>query len=291
MFKELKKSFISVVVDSTEANKVVDNKSVYSPAHGFISVAINDTEANKVADNKSVCSPAHGFISVAINDTEANKVADNKSVYSPAHGFTLIELLVVVAIIAVLVAILLPALNNAREHTKRIKCAANFRQIGLSALLYAQDFNDYIPGRRTSWTTTWVRIDDYIIGLGLLWPTYANDSSVFYCPTDKFGLKKELYWPKSANGHLYYIISYTSREDENHTEAYRLNPSDRAYASEIFCGSTPHINHNIMGGGWNVLFLDGSVNWVGFDGYLENASWPLRYDIWEHLDLYYGKGR
>lgn len=60
-------------------------------------------------------------------------------------GFTLIELLVVVAIIAVLVAILLPALSRAREQTKKIVCGANVKQIGQAFFYYGNDFNDMIP--------------------------------------------------------------------------------------------------------------------------------------------------
>ncbi len=58
--------------------------------------------------------------------------------------FTLIELLVVVAIIAVLVAILLPALNAAREQGKSAVCQANLRQLGMVFRYYAEDHNDFI---------------------------------------------------------------------------------------------------------------------------------------------------
>ncbi len=61
--------------------------------------------------------------------------------------FTLIELLVVVAIIAVLVAILLPALSQAREHAKRVICSNNLRYIGTRLMEYAQDYNEKYPER------------------------------------------------------------------------------------------------------------------------------------------------
>lgn len=118
-------------------------------------------------------------------------------------GFTLVELLVVISIIALLLSILMPSLQKAREAAKRIGCGSNLRQCGLALLMYTEDNNGYFPPHRVVMGGTWPdflqvntfeRLAPYI---GVKWTTKdmwddfnkktraIKVNPVFLCPSDR----------------------------------------------------------------------------------------------------------
>ena len=183
------------------------------------------------------------------------------------NGFTLIELLVVIAVIAVLMAILMPALNRAREQGKRAACLSNLKQLMLAWNMYADDNdNKIVGGSTTGLNSSWVcwpgnnaPQQDKIewIKRGLLF-RYCPNLKLYKCPTGERGEMVTYAIVDSMNG--YGGIPGTELQMLKNRLRI-LNPGERA------------------------VFLD--------EGRLTAASWTVWYDRhqwWDQITARHGDG-
>lgn len=192
-----------------------------------------------------------------------------------SKGFTLIELLVVIAIISLLVSILLPSLNRAKELAKRVVCASNLHNVAMAYSFYASEYDDCLPvGYMSAKQFNYVvwGWDEFPLFGCLYLADLMAAPEVFYCPTNEQDVgtcfNSDINpWPPGDPGDYLTRAGYSSRPEVEWVDADtpvsfpRLDDlSTQAIVADIL--SVPVHLQQRHKDGVNVGYGDGSASWL-----------------------------